>query len=209
MTSEDNKSETCADCGHEKGIHGVYTVTEGCQSYGCKCAKFKPQNHSSASPRANGVSPNREDTEPEETGAYALSSRDKPMQKSKTSGSDNQNHIPQTPLYGGDAGGAKHSEDTEPEESLLSNRPSSGSDDAILNKNGSLSGKIHRKYYHSSTNVPTYIMVKDVKESVQKLMEEIKWLEDEWEISEENYECYDDWVEFKKKIDKIFGSALI
>ena len=64
-------------------------------------------------------------------------------------------------------------------------------------KDESLSDK-YSAYYNG-------FQLKDVKSTVQKLNLLILWLEDVWGIDEENYSGYGDWVNFKKKIDKIFG----
>lgn len=46
---------------------------------------------------------------------------------------------------------------------------------------------------------------KELKKKVEKLKLLIDWLEDVWEISEDNYSGYKDWIVFKQKIDKIFN----
>ena len=79
----------------------------------------------------------------------------------------------------------------------------SGSD----NQNESLSSKGYIRPVSGRDS--RVFLAKDVREAVQKLKDIIKWLEVEWEISKENYECYDDWIEFIKEIDSIFGEKLI
>ncbi len=204
-------SETCANCGLLEKFHPVWSLT-GTERVLCK--KFKHQKGKFVSLYQNNSPQLAGDTSNDSLGPNRRVGVEVPS-------GDTNNHSPQGHKVGSATGNPAKFKDTESEEiktetQVVNDRlNSSGLDNQIPHKHPRIDGSDNASSLSDKINEmldgDIVIRVEDVKESVQKLKDEMnKWKKiigktrDEMEIGYK-----DALTNVEDEIDKIFGSALI